>query len=347
MRDWLGPIVFLPPSPRPMAHRDAHAVETTRRMARTQRRSPLASLLGRVSPSAAGTGAGTGAGAGAGGRVAMEPRRREAMAVLMLVAVAMVISVSGPMARAGAAPPPSDQIIDISMDQTEEPSTQPIDAMQPTPEPTAQPTDSPSDSTTSAPTKRPSSTKKATPKPITVRTFVALGDSLTAWPAADPWPNRLDAEDAYLRLIKNAGVPGNTTAQMRSRFTSDVLHYHPGVVFVLGGTNDLGLGISGSTTIANLRAIVLAAKANRITPVLLLVPPDSYTNMAARIDSLNNAIINLANSQRVAYADIHTPLSNSTGTYQSRYTVDGLHFSNLGAQLVANTVRARVRRMGL
>jgi lysophospholipase L1-like esterase len=333
VRDWLGPIVFLPPSPKPMAHRNPHAAEALRHAPRAERQPAPPSLLARFWPGAA------------AGKLSGESRRREALAVIMLVAVAMVISVSGPMARAGAAPPASDQIVDVSADQTENPSADPIDAMQPTPEPTADPTDSPTQGP--AATRRPAPTKKPAPKPITVRTFVALGDSLTAWPATNPWPSRLDAQDPYLRLVKNAGVPGNTTGQMRSRFTSDVLHYHPGVVFVLGGTNDLGFGVSPSTTIANLRAIVLAAKANHIIPILVLVPPDSYTNMASRIDYLNNLIINLANSQRVVYVDIHTPLSNTSGTYQSRYTVDGLHFSNLGAQLVANTIRTRIRRMGL
>jgi lysophospholipase L1-like esterase len=80
---------------------------------------------------------------------------------------------------------------------------------------------------------------------------------------------------------------------------------------------------------------------------MLLVPPDSYTSMAARIDSLNAAIVNLANSQKVVYVDIHAPLTNGNGVYYPKYTSDGLHFSDLGAQTVANTIRARIRRLGL
>ncbi len=271
------------------------------------------------------------------------------VAVLTLLVVASLFSVTGPIAGAGSmSPSPSSGMVagDITADPT---ATAPA-----TPAGTPEPAGSPSpDSTVPAPTPTPSPTpkpkapaRKATPKPVIARTFVALGDSLTAWPDT-PWPTRLDAEDASLRLIHNAGVPGNTTAEMRARLTTDVYDYNPNVLFVLGGTNDLGEGISGSATIANLRAIIVGARAHKITVILLLVPPDSYPSMVARINSLNAAIINLCNSQRVTYVDIHAPLANANGVYYPKYTSDGLHFTDLGAQTVANTIRARIRRLGL
>jgi lysophospholipase L1-like esterase len=69
--------------------------------------------------------------------------------------------------------------------------------------------------------------------------------------------------------------------------------------------------------------------------------------MASKINSLNAAIIDLANSQRILYVDIHAPLANSAGTYFAKYTSDGLHFTDLGAQVVANTIRARIKSHGL
>jgi lysophospholipase L1-like esterase len=196
------------------------------------------------------------------------------------------------------------------------------------------------------PTPKPT-TKKATPGPVRVRTFVALGDSLTAWPSSNPWPSRLDAADAALTLVGNAGVPGNTTSQMRARLATDVYAHKPEVLFVLGGTNDLGYGISESAIIANLRAIVVDAKAHKIMVILINVPPDSYTNMVPKIKSLNAAILKLGNSQRVNVIDIYGVLANGDGVFQPRYTSDGLHFSDLGCQTAANTIRTRIRRLGL
>ena len=205
------------------------------------------------------------------------------------------------------------------------------------------PTDSPSATPSSVPTDPP---VPKTPAPVKVYTFVAMGDSLTAWPSDNPWPERLDKGDANLRILHNAGVPGDTTAEMRARFDSDVLGYKPNVVFIMGGTNDLGHNVSQATTIANLKAMVLAAKAKGIRVFLMTIPPDSYTSMAPDIDSLNGAIVRLGNATSVVVIDIHSPLSTPTGVYVQRFTSDGLHFSTLGAATVASAVHSRVSRFG-
>jgi lysophospholipase L1-like esterase len=333
---WLRRIFFVPAPPRAMAHRDPHVAGMSRHMAHQSAR-PRLDLPGILEPIRSRFSRWSASG---------EPRRREAVAVLILVVVASMLSVIGPTAGARATTEAP-----ISADSYVDPTAIPPDELGPdvTDSPTEEFTPWPTEEPTAAPaaTKQPGATRKPTPKPVVVHTFVALGDSLTAWPAGNPWPSRLDAIDPALKLIKNTGIPGNTTAQMRARFAADVLPYKPSVLFVLGGTNDLGLGISQSAIISNLRAIVVAAKAKKIQPILLLVPPDSWTSMAPKINSLNAAIVNLANSQRVVYVDIHAPLANSAGVYYGKYTVDGLHFTSLGAQVVANTIRARLKGRGL
>jgi lysophospholipase L1-like esterase len=344
---WLRAVLLLPSLPRPMAHPDRHAAEAARHMAHPSRKSPLASLASLVSFDAPDHDEGSTSTLVRRRFLPSEPRRREVLAVLSMLFVAALFSVTGPIAGAGSTrPTPSGDmaIVDTTPDTTPDTTASPTETGAPaatySPEPSVPPTSTP----TARP--RPAPAKKPAPKPVKVRTFVALGDSLTAWPST-PWPTRLDAEDSGIKLVKNAGVPGNTTAQMRARLSSDVYAYDPDVLFVLGGTNDLGLGVSESATIANLRAILVGAKSHKIAVILLLVPPDSYTSMAPEIDSLNAAIVTLARSQHVTYVDIHTPLTNSNGVYYSKYTSDGLHFSDLGAQTVANTVRARIKLLGL
>jgi lysophospholipase L1-like esterase len=335
-----------------MAHPDPHVTDATRRMARPVRRAKPVWLGSLFSLSWLRLPAGERPLSGLRSLsgppfLPKEPRRRELATVLMLLIVASLMSVAGPTS-AGATPgrSPDGQYVDNPIgDIMATPTDPPEPTETNTPDP-AMPTPTHSFGPDVTPTPRPVVTRRPAPTPRPPRRFVALGDSLTAWPST-PWPARLDGEDASLTLVNNAGVPGNTTAQMRARLTHDVFAYHPDVLFVLGGTNDLGLGISGSATIANLRAIVVAAKARKIQVILLLVPPDQWSSMAPKIDSLNRAIVTLANSQRVTYVDIHAPLTNSSGTYWAKYTSDGLHFSNLAAQVVANTIRARVRRLGL
>jgi lysophospholipase L1-like esterase len=348
-----------------MAHLDPHVAEQARQMAHPARKSSLG-LIGPLSAAVAaitpawmhrdtsaldGARASISSGVARSGRrfLPVEPRRREVMAVMLLLVVASLFSVTGPISGYGVSGPTPVYVViggDSTPDAVATPSETPSPEGTPDPDQTIPPeTPSPAPTSTPTPKPKPLPTKKPAATPAKVLKFVALGDSLTAWPDT-PWPSRLDSLDTRLTLVNNAGVPGNTTSQMRSRLTADVYAYNPDVLFVLGGTNDLGLGISGSAIIANLRAIIVGAKAHKITVILLVVPPDSYSSMAPKIESLNTAIVNLARAQRVTYVNIWAPLANANGVYNSKYTSDGLHFSNLGAQVVANTIRARVRLLG-
>ena len=369
-----------------MAHPDPKKAQTGRRMAHRPRRGPLrllADLVRAIVPgsrraqsvsavSATATGSADSAGfaprsvrtyrlaaEGLAGSLARlgrrfgpkEPHRRELTAVLALVLVACALSASLPAVWAAPAGPSSDPSGRVAgnLDPTDPSASASLPAGSSSPEPTLaqstlpppseSPTLPPAASLTPAPTK--------VVAPARAYTFVALGDSLTAWPANEPWPVRLDAEDARLRMVNNAGVPGDLTSEMLARLDSDVLAYKPDVLFVLGGTNDVGHYISAATTIRNLKAIIVAAKAKGIRVILLTIPPDSYPYMAAPIDSLNSAIVHLGNAYGLLVVDIHAALSTSAGVYVPKYTSDGLHFSALGAQKVADTVYVRARRVGL
>jgi lysophospholipase L1-like esterase len=284
-----------------------------------------------------------------GGRIVpRDQRRRELAGVLALLLAAGAVSASLPGGWANspspAAMPAAQLVAGANASATPTPTEVPTSTLYIQPVPTPSPTDSPSPTPTPSPTNPPAPAK--TPAPVKVSTFVAMGDSLTAWPSESPWPDRLDKGDANLRILNNAGVPGDTTADMRGRFDRDVLAYKPNVVFILGGTNDLGHKISQATTIANLKAMVVAAKAKGIRVFLMTIPPDSFTSMAPYIDSLNNAIVRLGNANSVVVIDIHTPLSTSDGVYVRKFTSDGLHFSVLGSATVATTVHSRVSRFG-
>ena len=316
-------------------------------MAHPVRRGPLGWLQGKLSalPTDSRPAGPDGGASHLLGRLApKDGRRRELALVLALLLAATAISASLPGGWTGGAATPSPAkaagAVSSEPAPTETPTPEPVTpgpAATPSLEPTAAPTPTPTKAPTKAPVKTP-----------TVYTFVALGDSLTSG-YNDPgpaWPARLDTVDANLRLVNNAGKPGDLTSGMLSRLNSYAFSYSPNVLFVLGGTNDLGTGVSEATTIANLKAIVTSAKGRGIKVFLLMVPPSASSTMIERIDSLNAAIQHLANIYQIICIDIHTPLSGSNGLIQPKYTVDGLHFSGTGAQLVATTVYNRIHRLG-
>jgi len=318
-----------------MAHPEPKLAETSRNMAHKVPRGPKTwpgRFAGRVTSIRS--------------RLPRTAHRRELAAILVLVLVACAVSASIPLmsanGRSGATDDPTAMnslIADI-----ESPTPTPTDS--PTPTPTATPTPTPTPTDTPDPTPTPTPAARTARPPHPVYSFVALGDSLTAWPTGYPWPSSLDAKDPWLRLVHNAGVPGDTTAQMRARVNSDAWAYKPNYLFILGGTNDVGHGISQATTITNLRYIIANTKAHHIVPVILLVPPNSYSSMNSTIDALNTQIVYLANSYRVLAIDIHTPLSNSSGAIEAKYTSDGLHLSSAGVAVVATTIYNRIHRLG-
>ena len=331
----------------PMAHPDPKVAEAARLMAHPIRRGPVGWLASTFATHATGSslaGADGGAARMLGRLVPRDGRRKELAIVLALLLAATAIAASLPGGWTGGAATPSPTTMAVAV--TAQPTPTETPTATPTPDPTATPTPDP--------TATPSPTPTATPTPAPVKptprvyTFVALGDSLTSGynNPGPAWPPRLDSLDANLRLVNNAGKPGDTTAGMLSRLSKDVYAYSPNVLFVLGGTNDIGMGVSEATTISNLKAIVVGAKGRGIKVFLLTVPPNSSSTSGTRINSLNVAIQHLANTYQIVLIDIHAPLSGPDGLIQSRYTVDGLHFNNLGAQLVANTIYNRIHRLG-
>jgi lysophospholipase L1-like esterase len=185
---------------------------------------------------------------------------------------------------------------------------------------------------------------------LAARSFVVLGDSLSAWAFAPGstshstsgvWPSLLAARDPLLSLANNAGVPGNTTGQMLARLQRDVLDCDPDMLFVLGGTNDVGEDVPEATALDNIRTIVETARGQGITVVLLTMPPTNgqYADLRVIKKQLNVDLADLARSEGVLLVDIDAVLSTPDGSLAADYAAfDGLHLTQHGEQAVADAV---------
>ena len=76
------------------------------------------------------------------------------------------------------------------------------------------------------------------------------------------------------------------------------------------------------------------------------ITPQSSAYMSAKARAINARIVTMANHNAVYYVDTYTPLATASGVYKTSYTVDGLHLTVLGAEVVARIVYQRVHRMG-
>jgi acyl-CoA thioesterase-1 len=156
------------------------------------------------------------------------------------------------------------------------------------------------------------------------------------------------------------GVCGETTQDMQLRYQEDVLDHLPQVVIILGGTNDLGLGISATAIIGNLRFFYEQAQAHGILPVAVTVPslrddvgqnevfekgqslreitPTVERAIALRV-VLNQSIKELSCERHIPVVDWFAETCEvGTQVLASEYSNDGLHLNTMGYGKLAELV---------
>jgi lysophospholipase L1-like esterase len=139
-------------------------------------------------------------------------------------------------------------------------------------------------------------------------TTIFMGDSITA---------------AWLMPEHNAGIPGQTTAQMLNRFSADVVGHGFKRIVILGGTNDVLQRLNLSNISLNLGAIANIAESANIEVILCELPP--ITNRNEQTKSVNEEIAGLARSRGFLLVDYFTPLSGHPDFFK-----DGLHPNAMG-----------------
>ena len=186
--------------------------------------------------------------------------------------------------------------------------------------------------------------------------MVAIGDSITirgglAGSYDDGnsyWTQGCLLSNGRVLNLGNAGVSGNTLAQMQARLATDVIAV-PGVdkCLILGGTNDVANGVALSSSLATLTAMIAQLRARSIEPVLCAIPPRNSGALGgafrAQIAAFNTAVRDLAQRHGCHFLDFHTPLADpATGQYKAGYSSDNVHpdvpAEKLMAALVANNL---------
>ena len=167
--------------------------------------------------------------------------------------------------------------------------------------------------------------------------LVTLGDSITDshWAKPATWPTIVSADSPRLTLVYNAGVHGNTTAQMLARTPLMLTDHHPNVVTLLGGTNDDLRGLSLSAGIANLKSIVDLCHADGAVVIMMTLPPNKLG-----VATWNAAITALAQEEGAPLVDIHAVLSQPDGTWIPSMQLDGIHPSPAGNVAEAKAILA-------
>jgi lysophospholipase L1-like esterase len=183
-------------------------------------------------------------------------------------------------------------------------------------------------------------------------TTVFIGDSITAFGDAESSPadsygwgwtaQAVFLSNGRIEQLYNAGVPGQTTSQIESRFASEVVALNPGTVVIMGGTNDAAAGSFTPAVLAattkNLKAMIDQAKQAGIQPIICTIPPRSdAANYNLHVQQINAAIHKLAQAERITLVDFYSILVDpTTGVYKSGYdNGDGIHPSPTACKAMA------------
>ena len=169
---------------------------------------------------------------------------------------------------------------------------------------------------------------------------VFLGDSLTDY---------FDLDAAFPDYsVVNSGVAGNTTDNVLADLNNRVMIYNPSQVFVWLGTNDLRDEKTPQQTIESLQEIIDQIQTERslakIT-LISLIPVNAQVNPATvglcsndHIQEVNQGLQEIAKEQELDYIDLFSELKDEQGNLKSEYTVDGLHLSDAGYQVVLGII---------
>lgn len=157
---------------------------------------------------------------------------------------------------------------------------------------------------------------------------VFMGNSITNnWAKFHP---EFFAENNFV----GRGISGQTTAQMLSRFQSDVVALRPKMVIIMAGTNDIAMNngyISHEHILQNIQSMCELAKHHKIKPVLCSCLPAAAFKWrpnltpAEDIKRLNEMIKAYAKANKIKYVDYHSALADELGGLPKEYADDGVH----------------------
>ena len=156
------------------------------------------------------------------------------------------------------------------------------------------------------------------------------------------------------KLVYNRGIGGDTTEGLLKRMDESIYALNPSKMFLLIGTNDLAINISGPDKIVeNIKSIIIKTKERcRDTAIYVesLYPTATtgYNDLSEEalrnranyaIDIINEKLEVLCKQLEVNYININRKLKDEEGKLKLEYTRDGLHLNPNGYEIVIDCLK--------
>lgn len=174
--------------------------------------------------------------------------------------------------------------------------------------------------------------------------LVLIGDSII-----EIYNTELFAD--YPLRVYNRGISGDTSDRLLERLQCNALNIQPQKLVILIGTNDLARNISVDAIVGNIEKIIENSKASGVVDLYIcsLLPVNKTINasMVGRrknsdIQAINAKLQQLCNKNQTTYVDVNTPMQDSDGNFDSKYTYDGLHPNAMGYKIFTDELLKRI-----
>lgn len=151
---------------------------------------------------------------------------------------------------------------------------------------------------------------------------VFVGDSLTQ--AAENWDHRLGRWDTL-----NYGYGGFVVPHIKHVVQVRIINQlnpKPRCCFVMGGINDIGLGLDINITKESYGELLDALRQAGITPVIELTLYRQPGTLSDSVDDLNDFLLAYAKEHNVPVLDLRPRLTENR-KLKAEYTTDGIHLN--------------------
>jgi lysophospholipase L1-like esterase len=209
-----------------------------------------------------------------------------------------------------------------------------------------------------------------TPPRVSLTTFLAFGDSMTAGEITDP--NALGAAIGKRIVVPTKAYPADLQVELAARYTAQTIavtnagksgeaaddpatlgrlnSYLNGpyqALLLMEGANDINSRDNATVplTIAAIDQMIRAAKGRGLRVLLATLPPQnpagSLGNGAILVPTYNDALRNLAAAENVALVDVYQAFGGDVTTLIGS---DGLHPTVAGYQRIADTFFTAIKQ---
>lgn len=180
--------------------------------------------------------------------------------------------------------------------------------------------------------------------------IVCLGDSLTygyGVDKIDSWVHQSQKKTGF--DIINMGINGDTSESMLYRFKMDVIFQKPDFVFMMGGSNDLIMGVEPRIVESNMVLMIKQAFDNSIEPIIGIPPNIDVHNMrddwgsysdfvkvAKQLEKYRELLLRYAMVSDVRYVDFYAVIEEYATIGKYNLYLDGLHLNDKGHRIMAD-----------